>query len=95
MQPAISNLFGNKKAQMGGLTTVFIGLGTAAIVILVVLLIFSHVARNIDQTGFTAAENATVSTVKTTTLNAISLSTVALIVLAAVAILGIVLTLRG
>jgi len=78
----------NKKAQAIGLRELFTTLVVAGILAIVGVLIFSKTSGSIDQSGFTAAQNTTVTTFKDTVLDSFELGIIALIVLAAVVILS-------
>lgn len=83
-----------KKGQMGfGFVAIVMTIAVVAILLLVVILVFSKVGGSIPQTGFTAAENSSVANVKSTTLDAIDLVTIGLVVLAALGIIAVVMML--
>ena len=79
--------------------SLFIVLMIVGILQLVSVLTTSKVAANIDQSSFTAAENATVATMKTTNLEALELGSTAQTVLAAgviiASVVGFILFVRG
>lgn len=85
-----SQFLASKKGQVAGMQALFIGLVTIGIISLVGLLIFSNVSSNIDQSGFTTAQNTTAGKIKDTVLDSYELAIVGLIVFAAVVILGAV-----
>ena len=88
---------------MGGTAGVIVSLFLALMVIgilqLVSVLTVSKVSSNIDQSSFTAAENTTVATLKTNTLDSFELGGTAQIVLAAAtiiaAVFGLIFFARG
>ena len=78
-----------KKAQALGIRELVTTLAVAGILFIVGVLIFSKVDSAIDTSSFSAAQNATVDTIRTTVLDSFELGVIALIVLAAVVILAI------
>lgn len=79
----------NAKGAGFGIKAVVTTLVTAGILFIVGVLIFSKVDSSIDTGSFTAAQNATVDTIRNTVLDSFELAVIALVVLAAVAILSI------
>ena len=77
-----------KKAQALGIRELVTTLAVAGILFIVGVLIFSKVDSAIDTSSFTADQNSTVDTIRTTVLDSFELGVIALIVLAAVVILG-------
>ena len=75
------------KSKKGSMTAVFTVVITI-VAILVGILVYSKVGGSIDQTGFTTAENSTVSDVKGYALDAFGLVGIGLVVLGAGVILG-------
>ena len=88
----MKNLMG-RKAQALGIRELVTTLAVAGILFIVGVLIFSKVDSAIDTSGFTADQNQTVSTIRTTVLDSFELGVIALIVLAAVVILGVLFAL--
>lgn len=84
----LPNFIKGKKGQIG-FQSVALTLGVVAILLLIIVLIFSKVGGSIDQTDMTAAENSSIDNIKSTTLDSIDLVVIGLVVLAAVAILGV------
>ncbi len=82
-----------RKAQALGIRELVTTLAVAGILFIVGVLIFSKVDSAIDTTDFTAAQNSTVDTIRTTVLDSFELGVIALIVLAAVVILGVLFAL--
>lgn len=83
----------NKKAQAIGIRELVTTLAVAGILFIVGVLIFSKVDASIDTGSFTAAQNATVETIRNTVLDSFELGVISLIVLAAVVILAVLFTL--
>ena len=86
-------LMKNKKAQAIGIRELVTTLAVAGILFIVGVLIFSKVDSAIDTSTFTAAQNSTVDTIRTTVLDSFELGVISLIVLAAVVILGVLFAL--
>ena len=83
----------NKKAQAIGIRELVTTLAVAGILFIVGVLIFSKVDSAIDTSSFTAGQNSTVATIRTTVLDSFELGVISLIVLAAVVILGVLFAL--
>lgn len=88
-----SPLAKNKKAQAVGIRELVTTLAVAGILFIVGVLIFSKVDSAIDTSSFTADQNSTVDTIRTTVLDSFELGVISLIVLAAVVILGVLFAL--
>lgn len=82
-----------KKAQAIGIRELVTTLAVAGILFIVGVLIFSKVDSAIDTSSFTADQNATVDTIRSTVLDSFELGVISLIVLAAVVILGVLFAL--
>ncbi len=83
----------HKKAQAIGIRELVTTLAVAGILFIVGVLIFSKVDSAIDTSSFTADQNATVDTIRSTVLDSFELGVISLIVLAAVVILGVLFAL--
>lgn len=86
-------LMKNKKAQAVGIRELVTTLAVAGILFIVGVLIFSKVDSAIDTSSFTADQNTTVDTIRSTVLDSFELGVISLIVLAAVVILGVLFAL--
>ena len=92
----------NRKGQMGGaamaIIFAFVALAVIGVIQLIGVMITSKVSANIDQSGFTAAENATVANLKANNLDAFELGGTGQIVYAAsvviLSVFGIIVMFR-
>lgn len=90
---AARNMKADKRGMIDGAMGVFLALVTVGIVAIIGIFVFAKVSGSINMGSATAAQNASVETVKSTFLSAMDLGIIGLIVLAAVFILGIVMSL--
>ena len=79
----------NEEGQALGIRELVTTLAVAGILFIVGVLIFSKVDSAIPTDTFTAAQNTTLATIRTTVLDSFELGVISLIVLAAVVILGV------
>ena len=83
-----------RMSRKGNVAVVFAALVTI-IGLMIGMLIYSKVSGSIDQTGFTADENTTMTNVRDYSLTAFGLLAVGIIVLGAVAIIAYLMKLRA
>jgi hypothetical protein len=81
----------DKRAQVGGVTTMIIAIVVGAVLFMIGIYINSKVASSINTNSFSAAENTTFANVKTNVLAGFDLGTIVFIVLAASVIIGVVI----
>jgi len=81
----------DKKAQVGGVTSMIIAIVVGAVLFMVGRYINSKVSSSINTNDFSTTENTTFANVKSNVLTGFDLGTIVFIVLAASVIIGVVI----